>query len=194
MSIWRIPIRIESPSMPGPGFNIWHARVGGVIGDAGDEINTIAGWLNEFYSAVDGLMPSGGSINFDGEVQQLATTEPGVPSGVTTWTIGTAGAAEGLPAANTLVIGWQTSLANRKGRGRTFIGPLVRTISEANGTPEESQRAFLQTAVNVLVQHSLDQQNAGLALGVWSPTDGVLRDFVSGQVKNKFGVLRSRRD
>jgi hypothetical protein len=61
-----------------------------------------------------------------------------------------------------------------------------------NGTPYETTRALIAAAGMDLIS-SFDESFDG-ALGVWSPTDEVLRDFTGCQVRNKFAVLRSRRD
>lgn len=192
--IVRIPVSITGPALPTPGMNIWHARIGDGDGVQEDDINQVAGWLNVFYGDISGLYPAGNTISFDGEATEIGTATPQtLPQGAG-WTVAGTGAADGLPAADCLMVSWRTALATRRGRGRTFIGPVVKSAAEGNGTPEESNRSALQNAVDDLVATSAAAQPGGKAIGIWSPADAVLRDVLSGNVPNRFGVLRSRRD
>lgn len=192
--IVRLPVQITAPSMPGPGVNMWHVRDGSIADDHEVGINEALGWIHQFYTACQGIFPSGTTISFDGTATEIGTATPAVVDGLDTFTVAGTAAAGGLPAANCLIVNWRTALATRRGRGRTFLGPLATSIAEANGTPEESNRSAVNAAIGVLVGHSKAPQRAGVAVGIWSPTDGVLRDVVGGDCPNRFGVLRSRRD
>lgn len=194
MTLVRLPVQISGPMLPDPAMNIWHGRVGDAWPTNKPGHNELVAYLSAFYNSIKGLYPSGCTITFEGEAQEIGTATPEVLSGLDTFTIAATGASDSLPAANCLMVSWRTTLATRRGRGRTFIGPVVSSAAENNGTPEESNRSALQGAVDALVASSTGESEHATALGVWSPTDAVLRDFTDGNVPNRFGVLRSRRD
>jgi len=192
--IVRIPVEITGPALPDPGMNIWHARIGDVDPTFPDDVDVVSEWLHTFYGEIAGVYPSGTTISQSGEYVEVGTSTPQTIAEGAGWSVAATGGADPMPAANALMVSWRTSLATRRGRGRTFLGPLVRTLAEPNGTPEEGNRSLVQAKVNALVATSAAATPGGKALGVWSPADAVLRDFISGNVPNRFGVLRSRRD
>lgn len=194
MTLTRFPVQITGPMLPDPAMNIWHARVGDAWPTNKPGHENVVTALSNFYNQIKGLYPSGCTISFDGTAQEVGTAEPQYIDGLTSFTVAATGSSDSLPAANALLVSWRTSLATRRGRGRTFIGPVVVSAAENNGTPEESNRSALQGAVNALVAASTAPDSDAWAIGVWSPTDGVLRDITSGTVPNRFGVIRSRRD
>lgn len=195
MGVWRVAVEVTGPSLPDPAANIWHIRTGQEVGDAdpGASIQDAMTALEAFYTAIRSTYPAGHNVSWDGEAQEMATDSPRVPSGLEPWGVAASGDA-GLPAANALIIQWKTSLGSRRGRGRTFIGPITVGSAEANGTPTEPKRAELQAAAADLVASSSAVNAPPWAFGVWSPTDKVLRDFTASAVPNVIGVIRSRRD
>lgn len=102
-----------------------------------------------------------------------------------------------LPPSNQICVSWKTDgvVAGRRVRGRTFLGPLALSAAEGNGTPTAaalvSANAF-GTAMG----------NAGLSdvrHVIWHrPTaagnDGSHHDIAEFTIRDKFAVLRSRRD
>jgi hypothetical protein len=121
----------------------------------------------------------------------VATAEPEFLEG-DAWSIGAGGGGNVLPPANCIVVGWRTSGGGRRGRGRTFLGPLDSILLEANGGVVDLELTAIRDAAAALVDAS-DSFNDG-ALGVFSPTGNLFRDFVSSAVRDQFAVLRSRRD
>lgn len=93
--------------------------------------------------------------------------------------------------------------------GRTFIGPLQNGTLEPNGTVATASLTVLNNAVQALVDSST---SAGVlnewAIGVYGQEDAtpgaspeirraepkVLRDITDFRIKDRFSVLRSRRD
>lgn len=194
MPIYRASVRITSPNLGGDGANIWHIRTAGGVGNDG-RLNEAMGWIEQFYIDCSQAFSPSTAIVFDGTVTEIATNEPTITEGLDTFTVPGVGASGDLPPANALVVGWRTALANRRGRGRTFLGPLSRGASEDNGTPTALILEKVRDAAAALVASSTDSEVLGsVSVGVWSPTDNVLRDVTGASVRDRFAVLRSRRD
>lgn len=80
-------------------------------------------------------------------------------------------------------------LNGREIRGRVFI-PGTMDTSDLDGTPNPAYTGALTTAFNNLVT---DSTTAGIPLGVWSPTRGVIARVTGANAWNQWAVLRSRR-
>lgn len=187
----RIPINITWTGSTGsPGVNVWHARVNGEL-DPNPDVETISGMLEQFYDDISDVVPTDVTFQFLGEATGVGddadTTFTGTP-----WTVTGSGGAPHLPPATAMYVNWRAASGGRSGRGRTFISPLVTADNEGNGTPVEQVRGWVQAAADALIDSSDSFANG--AVGVYSRTDNVIRDFVSADVPNKFAVLRSRRD
>jgi hypothetical protein len=193
MAIYRLPVKITHPALGGDGVNIFHVRTGGGIGEVAT-VNRAVGWLSTFYDAIDAVFPTGTAIQFEGTAVTVATEEPEYLEGLDTFNHAGAGGASVLPPANALVVGWRTSSATRSGRGRTFLGPMATPTAQADGTVTESWLSLVRTAAAAMVSSSEAADADGVALGVFSPTQNLLRDFTGSSVKDRFAVLRSRRD
>ena len=195
MSIWRTVVQMEGSPMPDPGVNVFHVRVGSdVLNDESLALGQASVGLEAFYDEIQGLYPSTVTLSHDGVYQEINAAEPRQIDTGEDWTLPGTGTSDPLPAANAMTVTWLTALSARSGRGRSFIGPLVQSTAEANGTPEESNRSALAIAAANLVDLSDNTEPVPWAYGVWSPTDNVIRDFTGSRVPNKFAVLRSRRD
>jgi hypothetical protein len=187
MATYRLQVQIDYPGVGGPGLNTWHARVD----EPAASIDNVSDALHTFYSAVAGVFVAGATCT----LQREAIKDPyGSPqyAPVDDWVVtGTAGG-KMLPPATALVVGWRTLSATRSGHGRTFLGPCGSDFSDDNGTPRDAFLGGYRDAAAALVSASLSDN--GWALGVFSRKDGTLRDFSSSQIKDRFAVLRSRRD
>lgn len=187
----RIPIDITWSGTTGsPGVNIWHARVDSVA-DPNPDVQSMADMLETFYGDIADLFPSTVVFHFAGEAAGVGD-DNGDTFTADPWTVNGTNTVDFLPPANCVLVQWRTGTGGRHGRGRTFLGPLARSLAEANGTPEEASRGEIQAAVDTLVGSSEGFGNG--ALGVYSRTTDTFRDFQSGTVPNYFAVLRSRRD
>jgi hypothetical protein len=193
MGIWRATWTIDHPSLGGTGTNTWHARTAVLAGSPAEheQLDLLNGHLGEFYTALEDIYAGGAHLHFNGEWLRVDVDPPEVYAGDTNDLV-VGGTTDALPPANCLVVGWRTSVASKSGRGRTFLGPLRTADNEANGTPSEPVRAEIATACADFIS-SFDGVDSG-AFGVYSKKDGVIRDFISGRVANKFGMLTSRRD
>jgi hypothetical protein len=198
VAIYRVPIEITWPGPGSPGANVWHVRVDGV--DAG-LLQTAVGALNTFYSAIINEYANGTTVSL-GEVVDVQERTYASPS----WTaIPPSAAAGAAPPHLAVVVSWRTSLARRRGMGRTFLGPLAFGGIEDDGTPNDLGLSLIRTAAQDLLDASTG--GGGWAVGVWgldtSVPEGledtetqphVLRDYIDFRVRDQFAVLRSRRD
>lgn len=199
MGVYRHTISIEHAAVRGTGSNTWHFRSAEseltVLGPLLDGALTA---LNGFYGFFGTVMPTGTKLTSSGEWTRVDEPEPTTVARPG-WTINnTSGDAAVMPPSQCIVVGWRTSTPTRGGRGRTFVGPLGKSVLQDDGTPSTSALNYVKAAADGLVEWSDSALNG--AFGVWSqglssvPPAPVFRDVVSASVKDKFAVLRSRRD
>lgn len=202
MAVWRIPIEMQGTWAGGPGVNVWHGRTSAGEGSPleGEQLQGIVDALRAFYNTISTLyvnkvtLALGPIVN---EATKVATTKTftAIPPSAT------AGAA---PPHLAIVLGWRSSLAARRGIGRTFIGPVHSGNLNTDGTPEDGSLTIVRNAAQTLLNASLTDN--GWALGVWgqeaalppgseanAQTPRVLRDFVNFRVRDQWAVRRSRR-
>lgn len=192
MPIVRIPVELRNTALPSSAYNIWHARVDGFT----FQVDTPWDALHTFYTAITSMYAPDTTITFPESVVDVETREEhGVtaPADITT----TLGSDELAGVAATLV--WKTSVAARRGRGRTFLGPLGSSVfSASTGLINTSVKTTLTNAAQALVDKS--SAGNGWGLGVYGQQDAgvatpkLLRDFVGFKVSDKYAHLSSRRD
>lgn len=201
MTIFRVPILLTFPGAGSPGANIWHIRTATLTGSGElSEANTLIGYIRTFYVAMNSYIPTGTTASL-GTVTEVGTGREVVPTFAALAFGGTGSAPQMLAA----VVTWRTSIAARRGRGRTFVGPLATTCMQNDGTPDSTFRNAVLTAAGALITSSSGFANG--AIGVWgydaakpvgsprNPADArVFRDYVGCTVRDLFGVLTSRRD
>lgn len=191
MPIIRVPVKIVHTGDGGPGYNVWHVRmVSDDPADAGD-LGFALDALETFYSDIRSLYPNSTRIQIGEGMIKDPLGSPEYVADDFRELVGTGGTTSASQLL-ALVVAWRTTSATRSGRGRTFIGPLGGTITEADGTPNNTQLAGLRTAANALV--SASGGTNFWAFGVLSTKQGLLRDFTGSSVKDQFAYLSSRRD
>jgi hypothetical protein len=203
MAIFRVPINLVFPGAGSPGVNVWHIRTT----DAGfatelSQANSLIGYIRSFYDAGKTYLPTATSCTL-GTVTEEGTAREIVPTMAAVNGLGTSSA----PQALALVVTWRTALAARRGRGRTFFGPLTPAACQTDGTPDNTFRNTMVTAAAALVTSSIAFGNG--AVGVYGyqnaklsgkenlrdPNDPkIFRDFTGSGIRDLFGILRSRRD
>lgn len=203
MTVYRLPVEISYSDAGSPGVNVWHVRTEESFMVSTSQLQAATDAIRGFYSQLS--YPAGGGAGIWaggttfrlGTVVDVATQEVATPA----WpdlefTSSSADAFPGLA----IVVNWRTSLAARRARGRTFLGPLGADTVATDGRIASSARATVLAAAQYLVDAS-DNVN-GWAVGVYglqTPNTGptgtkVLRDITGHTVGLTFGVLRSRRD
>lgn len=185
--VHRMNVDLSWPAQGGPGVNVWHMR-----DDGAATANGLADAVRAFYVGLFAaqVVPVGYTASFDGELVDVQTSEI---LSVDSWTMTKAGgstAFAALPAM--LIMTCRTSLATRSGRGRKFFGPCTPSVFGTDGTITDAVLTDVQADADALLAAS--EAAIESALGVWSPTDQVFRDFTALQFRDYAAVLRSRRD
>lgn len=193
MPTYRATVLLRFAAGGGAGTNTWHFRTDNPIGIE-NEPSTIMGWVRDFYTACAPFYPSSTVSSWDGSYTEVLTDAPAYSPPVTGWSVNGTNTDQGYAgAASMAVVTWRTELASRSGRGRTFVGPLAKSVIEGNGSLTTTALATLRAAGAALVGQSNTNDGVG-ALGVFSPTQNVFRDMVGATVTDQVAVLRSRRD
>lgn len=200
MSTLRVPINIVWPGTGSPGVNVWHVRTASSVFDQ-LELDAAVAELRTFYNALANMYATGVVLSL-GDITDVESQEYRTSSfaNVTSTTSGAV-----MPPSQQFCISWRTSLAARRGMGRTFIGPLSTLTMDADGTPTASALNVVQTAANALVDASTAagawsigiyglQQPAPPLTSNYADLPHVIRDVTRAKVTDKFAVLRSRRD
>lgn len=194
MALHTMVVNISYPGAGGPGVNTWHLR--NTSDDEGpfSEVNGLAQLIKTFYTNLRPLFTEQTKFTFSGVT--TFTTDPGRQlNEADPWEVtGQASQSILLPAAAQIVVGWTTEEASRSGKGRTFLGPLGSGSLDnaSDGTPSQGTVTLCLNAATGLVSSSTGFTNG--AVGVWSPTDNVFRDFTGARVRKTYAVLTSRRD
>lgn len=197
MAIWRLPVNLQWTGPGSPGANVWHFRT-----DSPDptdlEVNAAVAAIHQFYQTLINnniyspsvLISSESAVEVSSQEERAVDFDPIAPG---------SGGTE-APEVLQIVCGWRTSIAARRGRGRTFVGPLATSTMDPNGSVANIPRQVVLDAATALVAASSTE--AGWAIGVYGLQDSgggptaprVLRDFTGVKVRDRFAVLRSRRD
>lgn len=191
MGLFRATVRTAFPIGSGGGTNTWHLRT---ISDDGTttEINGLMDLVEAFYVDVQQHFPTTTTWTWDGSVSQVGTTSPGLLGTGTPWTVqGMVSGSVYSGAPSMACVTWRSALATRRGRGRTFLGPLAAVSVQADGTLATGAVDAFRLAASELVSASLTDTNG--AIVVWSELDQVGRDIVGATVTDQVAVLRSRR-
>lgn len=186
----RIPIDLTWVGSTGsPGVNVFHGRI--ITGGISSDLQDLTDALQDFYQAIAPVIPNQVTVRWAGEAAGVGD-DAGTDFTSPAWTVPGTSSGGYAPPAATMLVQWRTGSGGRSGRGRSFISPVTNAIVESNGTPDETARGIVQDAVDDLIGASSGFGDG--ALGVYSRTEDVFRDFTSGTVPNYFASLRSRRD
>lgn len=201
MAVLRLPIKITSP-VAGVCNNTWHVRLANDTVADQPQLDAAVSALRTFYTAT--LLqqaPTGVTLEADAAIN--VDTAKDMP---VTWAKMTASTVTTMsPTFLAICVNWKTDSRTRRGRGRTFLGPLVNSAQQTDGTIMDAIVASMTTAANALVAAS--KATNGWAFGVYGlvepskisgiPLDGnpprMFRDFTGCAVSDRFAYLSSRR-
>lgn len=201
---FRLPVRIDWGGPGSPGVNVWHFRcddafatgLGSAFAAAVDAVHT-------FYSDLVGGFATGATVTCDQAIRQedqssLSVDFPKLSAA--------AGAYDGAPPVLAAVVSWKTSIAARRGRGRTFVGPLQFSAMDHDGTPTANLLTGMTSAAQALVDASTGAN--GWAIGIYGQQNQapkgttsaeraalphVIRDVTGFAIHDKWAILTSRR-
>lgn len=116
--------------------------------------------------------------------------------GVTSWTVTGLNGTDPLPPATAVVLSFSTDdiVNGRRVRGRAFVSPLSAAVLGTGGTLIGADLTVAQD----MATSWWDAGLTGTVTVVWhrpvGGSGGSIHPITGSLVKNKFGVLRSRRD
>lgn len=191
MGLFRATVDLTFPGGTGRGTNTWHLRTVSTNGTE-LEVQTLMALVSQFYSDCAPALPSGLEASWDGTALQIESAAPVIIDIGATWSVNGTDNTGVMASAAMLCVTWRTSLATRRGRGRTFVGPVGAGSVQGDGSPLDTDLAAVRSAATNLVAASASAGVSG-AIVVYSPTDGVARDITGSTVSDEFAILRSRR-
>lgn len=186
MGIYRTVVETRYPGGGSPGFNTWLFRTGPQDGDPsiGD------GALREFYGNIRTLMPSSVTVAYSGDWTKVsgdgdpyydfaaASLQGDNSNGLLPPFVcaGLVHVLDGLPS---------------KRYGRTFLGPLSRSVAGSDGNVDPGAR---EDIVGWAEDSLLIGGTGGGQFAVFSRSDNLYRDITGYRVPSEFWSLTSRRD
>lgn len=199
MPTWRLPVNFSYADGGGPGVNVWHIRATGAT-PVETNLQSMVDAIHTFYDSITNGGVSGADCFQRGTVftaGQAVDVDSDEATDVDWATLTVPNVGADAPPVLALCLTWRTSIAARRGRGRTFLGPLSQNALQDNGTPDEDFRSVVGNAADALISTSTGFNNGAVGIygreSVGSSTH-VIRDIVGRTVPNEFAVLRSRRD
>lgn len=206
MAVWRLNVYGDFGAGAGRCINTWHVRTGNLVTTEQAAVNSAAGAIRAFTQAMSASYPSlvAGSMKCDFAVN--VETGEDLPISTSTFApVVFTGGALHAPPHLAICVSWKTSIRARRGRGRTFLGPLVTAAMQSDGTVTDALLTTLSTAATSLVNASLTDND--WAVGVWglenpapknfagdyNDLPHVIRDITGFTISDKFAVMRSRR-
>src|SRR5215210_6051256 len=200
MSIWRIPVMLTGASPDNPFVNVFHVQSDDssaplpMIQDALTALRAFyvkltVNTTNVGNVLADGLTISAGTVTNVATQEQSTLSFPNIAP--------TTGAGR-VPERLALVIGWKSTIAARRARGRTFVGPLSGFAVASDALPKQGIVDVVQTSAGQLLDASLGAGHAhfvtyGLVAKGGGPADphtGYVRN--AAVVKRHFATLRTR--
>ena len=198
MGVYRITIGLTGHTGSPPSANVFHFRT---VADGDDPLaqeqrNSAVSALHDFYESIIGVLGLGVTAVFPDFVLVPGAEESAPINDLPNLTSAASGQA---PSVLAYCINWTTSSRSRRGRGRTFIGPLQFGAINTDGNPDSSPLNTLTAACDaLLVANALDN---GWSFGVWGQQNPgqaepkVLRDWTGYSVaRDQFSIMTSRRD
>lgn len=115
---------------------------------------------------------------------------------VTPWNYGGGVGTSYLPPANQVCVTWKTAavIGGRRVRGRTFAGPFATAEADTDGTPNANLMTHMQAFADAWTDNGLTDTFAVVWHRPVGGTGGTAEDITGHVIKDKFAVLRSRRD
>ena len=188
MPTYRTTVRTLYAATGGPGYSTFYFRDEPEIAP-GAGLQAATNALRDAFTALRTQLPTTTVMDTDGRFVEEGGD---LLFNVTGWTVsGTLTGQAPLPPASQLCVTWRTASNTRSGRGRTFLAGWG-TGATVDGTPTgDVVNAGLAFAAEI-IDFNASADNG--AFGVWSRSQGVLRDITGRSITDQWAVLRSRRD
>lgn len=189
MPLWRTTVALTFPTGSRAGTNTWHVRT---VTDDDSELDTVMGMIQAYYGDIaTALWHADYTARWDGSASEVDSESPAFKQTNGDWLV-TGPDSGASPAAGVgVVVTWRSSLASRRGRGRTFHCPVREDAFDDNGTIEDGTLADVRDASDALVSASTVSTLGSVV--VYSESDHVGRDIVGRLVNDRVAYLSSRR-
>ena len=180
-----------------PGLMTWYGRQDTVENQAGADL--AAQRLNDAIALAHNLIPHTCTFTGVATVDQLDHTTGALTGqfAVAPWSVTGDVSQDGyLPPANQIVLSFSTGdfVNGRRVRGHSFLGPIWSPNADIDGT----LTATALTRAQAVAAKWNDSGATAVHAVVWhrpvGGSGGSIHDITGTSVKDKFGVLRSRRD
>lgn len=193
----RARAQITYPASGGPGLITLYTRSTGSENGTTAQLTTDR--LKNALTAGRAMFDAGTTFSSFGTVDDIDAATGNLTGfhDVTPWTVtGSAAGGSYAPLAVAVCATWKTLgiVRGRRVQGRTFLSPLAYAMMQADGTPT----AACLTAAQALAVAWLDNGLTDTFATVWARPrpgqTGSAEDITAYFIKDKFAVLRSRRD
>lgn len=179
-------VTVHVTAWNGLNINVFHLSNATVLpADFGAAAVTL---FSSFYNVISTAYPSGTAIGI-GQIINLGTSPVTyVPFDATPFDISPSGSRSDARQAATIT--WRTAVATRRGRGRSFIGPLNLDVeSSSTGLWSPTFQTTLQDGAFDLISESA---TANVPLQVYSRRDNAVHLVTGSNVPLTPHTLRSR--
>lgn len=154
--------------------------------------------LQNAMTAAYALFPLSFAAVSDGYVDQLDPATGALTGSFSTtqWTVQGGNGSGYLPPATAVAVTWVTAdyVAGRRVRGRTYLGPLSSAINNGDGHLIGADYAVVQDFIDAWLDNGAEDVYPVVWHRPVGGSGGSIHDITAGTAKDKFAVLRSRRD
>lgn len=188
MPIYRVVNKLTYNGPGSPGVNVMHVRT---VSGPGSELDAAMAAMHQFYASNELQLASGLDVTIGESIIEdplgARTVVPFTPTTVEGYLTSAV-----APQLLAICCSWKTSSATRRGRGRTFLGPVAAGAIDPDGSISDSARTSALEAAQDFV--SASTAASGWSFGILSSVDSLLRDVINVTISDQFAYLSSRRD
>jgi hypothetical protein len=179
------------PVGTGPFFNSLFCHDSNASADVSDFQAWVTA-LGTFYSAIKAFYVNAAQLTVGQKVVSYSSDPPVILPITPVSVTGTGGTSSAAPQLCALV-SWQSNYASRRGRARTYIGPLSAALVGVDGNVPAASVTTLQTAANNLLAAALpvslvvgNRDNQGELTGFLSVSRATARSHLYTQRRRAY--------
>ena len=177
--------------------NTWHIFLDGSSTPTAGNYTSFATAFKTFYNALGTAMPTDllYTSNWRVKIYNLEQPEPRVPAHDEYWTPSGLSNTDALPPEVALCVSLQCAKVSGqppgRNRGRVYLGPWIYTQS-VDGRPTSSIITSVKNATNTLRSDVAAVMSSVSYLGVYSPSDNLVKIVTGGWIDNEWDTQRRR--
>lgn len=184
IDLYRVTVNVQDWN--GLNVNVFHCDSSTVApADFGAAAFTL---FSTFYGDIESIYTSSAIVGI-GQIIDLSTTPVTyVPFDPTPFTMSVSGSR--ADARQAITVTWRSAVATKRGRGRSFLGPLnVSFFDDTSGLIESSYVTAIDSAAAALINSA---NVATIPLQVYSKAGGLKHPIIGRHVGRTVRTLRSR--